>query len=107
MLAAAGFAVNESRRGVASHGKLCTVYSGADGGDLSEYEDFSTNNMVFILDHLSAALLRSGALEAPKGVAVTTEEGRRALLQEIKDGLEREGALSLGGYCIGEKPIVV
>ena len=102
-LSQAGFTVQESARGLATYGRLCRVHSGNDGGELSEYEDFSVDNMVFILDHLATALQRADSLEAPKGVKCTTEPERRALLQEIKERLCADGALSVGRYWIARK----
>ncbi|KAI0710331.1 hypothetical protein C8T65DRAFT_193332 [Cerioporus squamosus] len=102
MLSTAGLSVVESRRGYATAGKLCHNFRG-NAGDTSAFEDFSVENYIFIFEHLAPALLAKGELYQPDGTKVTSEQEMQAMLQEIRDGLRAEGALSIGRYFIAKK----
>jgi len=103
MLDHAGFSVEKSERGVAAFGKLCRTEKGLDGGSLAAYEEFSLENMEFILAHLAKGMLQKGTLEVPKGNVVASEEDMKVILQEIQTGLRYDGAIALGAYFVARK----
>jgi hypothetical protein len=58
---------------------------------LEEDRQFSVRNLGSIVDAFSRELLHDGALEAPLGHKISTEEGRKELLEEIINGCREEG----------------
>lgn len=104
MLANAGFTVLESQRVVGQCGKLYKMEHANDAaGGYFDLGDLSVDNMVFILDYFSAGLLQAEALEEKKGVKVTEDTQRKLILQEIRNGLTTDGAMSLGRFCLAVK----
>ncbi|KAJ7276814.1 hypothetical protein C8J57DRAFT_1310492 [Mycena rebaudengoi] len=103
MLERAGLKVEHSERGIATFGKACLSQKALDGSSLAEYEDFSLENMKFILAHLAGGMFRKGTLEVPQGNAITEEEKMEAILREINSGLKDEGAIAVGAYFVARK----
>lgn len=94
----------QSTRGISPFGKLCHVYKGLDGGSLASEADFSLENFDLVLEVLSQSMLKRGVLEAPKGTKIETEEGRKLLVQEIRDGIKEEGACIIACELVAQKP---
>ncbi|EIM91891.1 uncharacterized protein STEHIDRAFT_164316 [Stereum hirsutum FP-91666 SS1] len=93
-----------STRGISPFGKLCHVYKGLDGGSLASEADFSLENFDLVLEVLSQSMLKRGVLEAPQGTKIETEEGRKLLVQEIRDGIKEEGACIIACELVAQKP---
>jgi len=61
-------------------------------GESSEKDrQFSVQNLGSVVDAFSRELLRDEVLEAPLGHKITTEKGRKALVDEIMNGCRDEG----------------
>jgi hypothetical protein len=67
------------------------MMEGLHGDSLEKDMDFSVQNLGSIVDAFSRELQRDGALEAPLGQKIETEEERQALVKEIMQGCQDEG----------------
>ena len=90
MLQAIGLGLNFSQWGFLPIGKTCRTLKGIGGDDLIE---FSMSNMLLIWLHQSQELMKGNALEAPRGVKITDEEGLERLFNDIREGLREEGGV--------------
>ncbi|THU94068.1 hypothetical protein K435DRAFT_860889 [Dendrothele bispora CBS 962.96] len=103
MLEEVGFHITDTKSAAGPLGKTCSTYKGLGGVSLAEYEVFSTECIHFTITNLAAASFKRGALQIPSGNYITMEEDMQKVLIEIKEGLEQEGALITGRYCVGVK----
>ncbi|KAJ7110615.1 S-adenosyl-L-methionine-dependent methyltransferase [Mycena epipterygia] len=103
MLEKSGFRVEQSKLGSMAMGPLCRSRLGVDGASLAEYEEFSLQNVEFVLAHLAAHMLKSGTLEAPKGKKISEEAEMNTVLKEIGDGMRMECAFVHVSYFVARK----
>ncbi|KAJ7171160.1 hypothetical protein C8R46DRAFT_993340 [Mycena filopes] len=103
MLERAGFKVEDSHRGVATVGKMCRSLKGLDGGSLAAYEEFSVENMDFLLPHLAAGMFENKNLEVPPGNIVIDKAVMEGILKDIQTGMRADGAVILGAYFVATK----
>ncbi len=93
MLQAIGLGLDFSQWGFLPIGKTCRTLKGLGGDDLIEFEEFSMSSLLMIWLHQSRELIKENALEAPRGVKITDEEGLERLLNDIREGLREEGGV--------------
>ncbi|KAF8234589.1 hypothetical protein L208DRAFT_1393802 [Tricholoma matsutake] len=92
LLSSCSFFVKHLQRQIGTFGKLCEMANGPhNGASLEEDRQFSIHNLGSVVDAFSRGLLHDGALEAPRGHKVTTEEERKTLLEEIMNGCREDG----------------
>ena len=103
MLGRAGFEVIDTKRPLAPWGKCCRVCRGAGGEDLTQYEQFTIENMHGIFRHTGTHLLSLGKLEGPGGEKINTGDGLEAALQQVEGGMKEGEAASLLIYCVAVK----
>jgi hypothetical protein len=99
------FTVKHLQRQIAPFGKLCEMMEGLHGVSLQKDIEFSVQNLGSIVDAISRELQQDGALEAPLGQKITTEEGRQALIAEIIQGCQEEGTYTLTSEVVACKII--
>jgi hypothetical protein len=98
MLEEASFTVLTSRRVSAPFGNYCDFYKSRDGAPLSEYKAHSISNYVRTLNTITLAATRGGALELADGTRIGTEEGRLALMEEIKRSVTEGGFMTVSDW---------
>lgn len=108
MLADEGFSVVETQRAVGMYGSLYEVdstHNATSEENVTDFNNFTVENFVFLLDYFSSALMQAGAVEGKKGIKVTDEAERKLMLQEIRDGFNTDGAMSVGRFFLVMKPM--
>ncbi|KAJ7134031.1 hypothetical protein C8R43DRAFT_1133048 [Mycena crocata] len=103
MLDHAGLTVEHTEVRTGPVGKLCMKRKGGDGGSLAAYEEFSIENMEYMVTQFLAIMVKEGTLEVPPGNLVMDEEEIKAILGEIRHGLKTEGAIAVGGCFVARK----
>jgi hypothetical protein len=102
MLQASGFRTISRERALCPFGTLCDVYTGLRGSPLHSLRGKSVESFVGVVDFLSQMLLRRGKLEAPLGVPIASEEGRRKLLEELRRCIH-DGVLIVMSEWVAQK----
>ena len=103
MLQAAGLVLKFSQWGFLPIGKTCRTLKGLGGDDLIEFEEFSISSLLMVWLHQSRDSMKENALNVPRGVKITDEEGLERLLNDIHEGLREEGGVLPLGYFIAQK----
>ncbi|KAJ7171238.1 hypothetical protein C8R46DRAFT_1216815 [Mycena filopes] len=103
MLERAGFEVEDTQRSICAIGKLCRSQKGLDGGSLAAYEEFSLRNVQSFIPYFAAATFEKKALEVPPGNPVTDRKDMDAIVEEIRTGVLRDGAMLLWSYFVARK----
>jgi hypothetical protein len=99
LLQKAGLALQRQEDAFSPFGKLCQVRKGMNGSSLAEYETISAENVAFILEHTADSMSGRGILEIPPGNPMSAE-AIQMVLQEIKAGLQDEGAIIHVAYFV-------
>ncbi|KAJ6576443.1 hypothetical protein DFH09DRAFT_1149376 [Mycena vulgaris] len=103
MLKEVGFEIEATEVGPGSLGKQCRVYKGLAGNSMAEFEEFSIENLEFVIRGFVDIMLKNGTLEVPRGHRVTDEEEINAVIGEVIEGLRVEGAIAVGACFIAKK----
>jgi hypothetical protein len=104
MLEEASFMVLNSERIEAPFGNCCDFYKSRNGAPLSEYKSHSISNYARTLNTITLATTRGGALELADGTHIQTEEGRLALMEEIKQSVT-EGGIMIVSDWVAVRPL--
>ncbi|KAJ7189210.1 S-adenosyl-L-methionine-dependent methyltransferase [Mycena filopes] len=99
MLHEAGLAIESQVDGFAAIGKVCRLRTGLRGDSLVPFEGMSAEIMDFLFQYMARALAQKGNLEAPWGSPVG-EEAMEAVLEEIRAGMVKEGAIIKGAHFV-------
>ncbi|KAI0290624.1 hypothetical protein BC826DRAFT_1026401 [Russula brevipes] len=100
MFEAASLRVLSSRRILIPFGNYCDFYKGADGTSLSKYKTFTTENLFQILNTISISLMKDGALELANGIRISSEEGRRAVMEEVLRFIKEGGSIFFSEWVV-------
>lgn len=103
MLRDASFTITSFERVIVPIGKNCRTLKGLRGDDLSPFEEFSFFNFHLIYDRFTSFLFERGVLHSANAVAITTEDQRQALLQELSAGLKVDGGCGIMGRFLAQK----
>lgn len=76
-----------SQKCIAPFGKLCAFYPA-----LADEDESTALNSDMLFGAISAALLKKGILEVPRGTKIMTEEIRQQLAAEVQRGVREDGA---------------
>ncbi|KAI9440844.1 S-adenosyl-L-methionine-dependent methyltransferase, partial [Lactarius indigo] len=100
MLQDSSFQILLSMRARAPYGGYCTSHNGLNGTPLSEFTAFTTQNISQVTDVATSAMMKAGCLESSDGIRVTDEEGRQALVKELRDFTEGGFLLILSEWVV-------
>lgn len=95
--------VLSSERVEAPFGNYCDFYK-RNGAPVSEYKAHSISNYTRTLNTITLATTRGGALELADGSRIETEEGRLALMEEIKQSVT-EGGFMIVSDWVAVRPL--
>ncbi|KAI9440841.1 hypothetical protein H4582DRAFT_2056109 [Lactarius indigo] len=104
MLQDASLPVLSSMRVLAPHGNYCLSHKGPNGSSFSEYMAFSLQSISQVVNILTLTMMEAGCLELGDGTRITDEEGRQALMKELRDFAEG-GVSFLLSEWISVRPI--
>ncbi|KAI0262310.1 S-adenosyl-L-methionine-dependent methyltransferase [Gloeopeniophorella convolvens] len=97
----ASLVIQSSKRAVVPFGDHSDKHKGLNGSSLSAFKAFSLDNFNQVFSMLTLAMLRGGTLELADGTRITSEEDRRALMEDLKR------AAVDGGYTVLNEWVIV
>ncbi|KZV68893.1 hypothetical protein PENSPDRAFT_609395 [Peniophora sp. CONT] len=102
MLNDASYSIISRHRVFVPTGALLESRTSLHGNSLARFRKTFSANPVTMLDTITSVLLSQGQLEAPRGVQITTEEGRLAFLSEVAQAID-EGILVVTSEWVAQK----
>ena len=86
------------------YGNYCDVQKSLNGTSLSDYKAHTVENTIRLLDMVSLSMMKDGGLELADGMCITSEDGRRALM-EVFTRLVAEGVSRIFSEWVVVRPV--
>ncbi|KAI9458376.1 S-adenosyl-L-methionine-dependent methyltransferase [Lactarius psammicola] len=105
MLQDVSLQVLSSTRALAPYGEYCGSHKGLNGTSFSEFTESSSQSFSQILNAMTSAMMKAGCLELGDGTRIADEEGRKALMKELRDFVVEGGIFYTLSEWVAVRPL--